>query len=126
MADITPADPVPTAADTVREQDKIMLILAYFGILSLIPLLTVKDSNYVKWHAKQGIVLTGAVVAVEIVFTIVFGIIAAIIHPLAFLIGCFAPLISLGFMGLAIFCMVKAIGGERWRIPVIADLADKF
>jgi uncharacterized membrane protein len=125
MADLTPANPAPLA-DTVRDQDKIMLILAYFGIFALIPLLTVKDSAYVKWHAKQGIVLTGAVVAAEIAFTIVFGIIAAIIHPLAFLIGCFAPLISLGFMVVAIYCMVKAVGGERWRIPVVADLADKF
>ena len=43
--------------DTVREQDKVQLILAYLGILSLIPMLTVKDSEFVKWHAKQGLVL---------------------------------------------------------------------
>jgi uncharacterized membrane protein len=43
--------------NSVREQDKIMLVLAYLGILALIPFLTVKDSEYVKWHAKQGLVL---------------------------------------------------------------------
>lgn len=43
--------------DTVREQDKIMLVLSYLGVLALIPLLTVKDSDFVKWHAKQGLIL---------------------------------------------------------------------
>ena len=33
--------------EPVRDQDKIMLILSYLGLLSLIPLLTVKDSPYV-------------------------------------------------------------------------------
>ena len=48
-------------ADTVREQDKIMLVLAYLPcLLCLIPLLTVKDSPFVTWHAKQGLVLIWA------------------------------------------------------------------
>src|SRR5215469_5978975 len=50
----------PTGAVTgnvVRDQDKVMLVLAYLGLLALIPLLTVNDSEFVKWHAKNGLVL---------------------------------------------------------------------
>lgn len=47
----TPPTPPPT--DTIRDNDKIMLVLCYLGLLALIPLFTVKDSDYVHWHARQ-------------------------------------------------------------------------
>jgi fumarate reductase subunit D len=98
-------------AETVREQDKIMLVLAYLGILALIPLLTVKDSEYVKWHAKQGTVLFVAM----FVLTLVFGIFPILECPLFVLWGV-----------LTIMGIVKAVGGVRWRMPVLADLSEKF
>jgi uncharacterized membrane protein len=100
--------------DTVRDQDKIMLVLAYLGILSLIPLLTVKDSDYVKWHAKQGLVLgLGGGVAISIIAMIpVVGLSVCLLGP--------------GLLVLCIMGIIKAMGGQRWRIPLAADLADKF
>jgi uncharacterized membrane protein len=109
----SPIQPV-SGTDTVREQDKIMLILSYIGIFALIPLLTVKDSDYVKWHAKQGIVF--GVTAFVAMFVI--GII-----PFVNFLDC--PLI-IGFWAVNIIGMIKATKGERWPIPVIADLAAKF
>lgn len=104
--------------ETVRDQDKVMLVLSYFGLFSLIPLLTVKDSEYVKWHAKQGLVMLGAFIAWAIV-----GLILGLIPFLGLALSC------LGWVGLwvvDIMAMVKALKGERWRIPVVADIADKF
>ena len=48
----------PPPADVVREQDKLMLVFSYLSLLALVPLLTVNDSDYVRWHAKNGLVLT--------------------------------------------------------------------
>jgi fumarate reductase subunit D len=97
--------------DQVREQDKIMLVLAYLGILSLIPLLTVKDSDYVKWHAKQGLVLGIAWFVISI--------------PLAFIP--FAPCLAfVGGIVLVVMGIKSALEGKRWRMPLLADLADKF
>ncbi len=100
--------------DTVRDQDKIMLVLAYLGILALIPMLTVKDSDFVKWHAKQGLVLgVGGGIAVTIIGMIpIVGLISCVLMP-AILVLC--------VMGI-----IKAMGGQRWRIPVVADIADKL
>lgn len=107
--------PVATATETVREQDKIMLILSYLGILSLIPLLTVKDSEFVKWHAKQGLVLAIA----STILIVVLGWIPVL--------GCIAaPVGGIGFLVFAILGITKSLKGERYRIPVLADLADKF
>jgi fumarate reductase subunit D len=110
---------VPGGAETVREQDKVQLILAYLGILALVPLLTVKDSEFVKWHAKNGLVLG---VGGGIAISVVFGILGQIVG----ILGCLAPLAYLGLLIVDIMAMLKALKGERWRIPLVSDLADKF
>ena len=112
---------VPQAAvqgDQIRENDKIMLVLAYLGILSLIPLLTVKDSDYVKFHARQGL----ALMLVWIGWWIV-GFILAFIPLLGFVLNCGG---HLAFLALMIVGIVKAFKPERWRIPVVASIADMF
>ncbi len=105
--------------DTVREQDKIFLILSYLGIFALIPLLTVKDSEYVKWHAKQGLVFgLGGGIALTILAAIV-----GMIPVLGLVLDC---VLWLGFFGVSVMCMMKAVKGERWPIPVVADIAAKL
>ena len=104
----------PVGGNTVREEDKIQLVLAYLGLLSLIPLLTVKDSEFVKWNAKQGLVLFIALIVVNLVQVIPF---------IGQLIGCVA------FVGYVVACILgitKSLKGERWTIPLISDLASKF
>jgi fumarate reductase subunit D len=105
-------------ADTVREQDKIQLVLAYLGLLCLIPFLTVKDSEYVKWHAKQGLVMMIAWIPFSIALMVV-----GMIPVIGWILSCVAPI---GGLVLMIMAIMKALKGERWRIPLLADLADKF
>jgi fumarate reductase subunit D len=104
-----------TGQDTVREQDKIQLVLAYMPcLLSLIPFLTVKDSDFVKWHAKQGLVLTIGGGIILIVLSII---------PFVNFATC---LLGPGMLVLMVMGIMKSLKGERWRIPGAADLADKF
>ena len=44
-----------------------MIVLSYFGLLALIPLLVDKDDPEVQWHAKHGLVLTVAWVVLFVV-----------------------------------------------------------
>ena len=123
---MTPQDQRPAqiqsvgGTDTIRENDKIMLVLAYLGIFALIPLLTVKDSDYVKWHAKQGLVFgVGGGIALTIIATIL-----GFIPVLGWFASCFG---YLGFVGFNLYVMIaKALKGERYRIPLFADIADKL
>lgn len=105
---------VGPVGDVVRDQDKIMIVLSYLGILCLIPLLTVKDSEYVKWHAKQGLAIFIVWIALNLLHIIPF---------LGTALACagFAALLVVDIMA-----MVKGLNGIRWRIPVITDLAEKF
>jgi fumarate reductase subunit D len=105
-------------AETVREQDKVMLVLSYLGILSLIPLLTVKDSDYVKWHAKQGLVYMFGVIPLAIVVFLV-----SLIPFIGWLFGCAG---WIGYFVVEVMAIMRALKGQRWRIPVIADIAEKL
>ncbi|MBX7099432.1 MAG: DUF4870 domain-containing protein [Myxococcaceae bacterium] len=105
---------VGSGTETVRDQDKVMLILSYLGLLALIPLLTVKDSEFVKWHAKQGLVMLGPFVILSIITPIPI---------LGWLLGC-AGIIACWVFD--IMAMVKALKGERWKIPVVGDIATKL
>lgn len=101
--------------DTVREQDKIMLILAYCPcLMPVIPFITVKDSEYVKWHAKQGLVLTvgGGLILSAL----------TLLGPLAFANCLLGP----ALLVVMILGITKALKGERWPIPLVSDLANKF
>jgi fumarate reductase subunit D len=109
------------AGDVIREQDKIMLVLAYLGLLALIPLLTVKDSDYVKWHAKQGLTLLIAWIVVAIGTSIL-----AVVPIVGWIIGLLGCFVHLGFLALSIIAIVKAFQPMRWRIPLVADLAEKI
>ncbi len=114
MAPESPAPESPTAGDVVREQDKIMLVLAYLGIFCLFPLLTVKDSEYVKWHAKQGL----ALFIVEIA--------AALVNILPAIGQCVYAILFVGFIVVSVLAIVKAFAPMRWRIPLVATIADKL
>jgi uncharacterized membrane protein len=108
-----PISPVGGGAEQVREQDKVHLILSYLGVLCLIPLLTVKDSPFVQWHAKQGLAL----------MLVGFGSTLVWMVPYLNIINCFLwPAMAV----VAVMSVLKAFQGYRWRIPVIADLSEKF
>jgi uncharacterized membrane protein len=101
-----------------------MVVLSYLWILALIPLLTKKDDNEVQWHAKNGLALLGA----EIVVWIAFWIIGFALRN-SFL-GCGLATIQcavwLAFLVLRVICIVKGVGGQRLRIPVVTDMAEKM
>jgi uncharacterized membrane protein len=99
------------------------LVLSYLGILSLIPFLAKKDDAEVQWHAKNGVALFGAEVVVWIVF-LILGF--ALRGMLGCGIGVIQCVIWLVFLVISILCIMKAIGGQRYRIPVITDFAEKM
>ncbi len=110
-----------TVGEKRKSEDVIFLILAYFGIFALIPFFVVKDNEYVRWHSKQGLVLVGF----EIILWIALMIIGFI--PILNIIFAFLGLfIWLGILILHVLCIVKALKGERWYVPLVGKYADKF
>ncbi|HET7435500.1 MAG TPA: DUF4870 domain-containing protein [Thermoanaerobaculia bacterium] len=102
------------------------VVLSYLGILSLIPYLAKKDDpdQEIRWHARNGL----ALFLVELIVWIVLFVLSFVL-PRGMGMGCGVSAIqcvaSLGFLVISIICIVKAVGGQRYRIPVITDFAEK-
>src|SRR5258708_5280693 len=116
-----PPPPTGTPPGTASPTRGIMLVLAYLGILAVIPLVTEKNDPEVQWHAKHGLVLLVAEV-------ILFCILGVLVH-IPFL-GCLAalgfPLLGLVIMLFHIYLIIKANNGQRVLIPGISEFADRF
>jgi uncharacterized membrane protein len=81
---------------------------------------------YVRFHAAQSIVVFGGLHVIEIILGMFFGV------GMFTGVGGFSMAWALsGLVGLVVFVlwillMVKAYQGERFRVPVAADLAEKI
>jgi len=93
------------------ENRTLMAVLAYVGILVLVPLLTdAKKDPFVKYHVKQGLVLliTGIIVG-AISWIPLIGWAAGIIVFILFIMG-----------------ILNALNGKEQPLPIIGQFADKF
>ncbi len=122
-----PPPPPPAGGGTAPGSDRtLMLVLAYLGLFALIPLLMKKEDSEIQWHSKNGLVLSVAWFVIYVAWQVLSFVLVKIIGPFAclgWLAGC---LIAIGFLVLDIVAMVKAINGQRMRIPVVTDIAEKF
>jgi uncharacterized membrane protein len=100
----------------------IMLVLSYVWLLSLIPLFTKRDDPEVQWHAKNGLVLAIAITLIEIVFTI-FSYYFPMLGCLVSVVPC---ALGVGYLVVTIMAIIKAINGQRLRLPVLTDTAEKL
>lgn len=112
-------------ADTTAEYDKVdieqnkgMAVLAYLGILVLIPLFAAKESKFARFHSNQGLLLCIAAIAYSIVYTILSSIIIAISWRLSIIVSLLG-LFSLVFLVLAIIGIINAANGKAKELPVI-------
>ncbi|HMB25870.1 MAG TPA: DUF4870 domain-containing protein [Patescibacteria group bacterium] len=96
------------------EENKILAAISYLGILCLIPILLKKDSKFVMFHAKQGLVLFIAEVAISFI---------NIIPILGQMIWLAAALI---FIVVSVMGIIKAYQGVWWKIPIVSEYAKKI
>ncbi len=102
------------AEDKEIQEGKVLALLSYLGVLCLVPLLLKKENKFVLFHGKQGLVLFLGELAAAIIGIIPF-------------VGWFIGFISIILFGiLSLLGIVQVLMGNYWKIPVVADLAEKF
>jgi uncharacterized membrane protein len=97
------------------EENKILAVIAYFGILFLVPMLTKKDSPFAMFHAKQGLIITLVWVA--------YGILSVLPFIGWFVIAPFGWILALV---LNILGIVYAAQGEMKEIPLVGQFGKKI
>jgi uncharacterized membrane protein len=103
-----------------------MLVLAYMWPLAVIPLLLAKDDADVQWHAKHGLVLMGAELALFLGLSVVATVFTIVTIGVFFIASFAFVFLWTGVLLLHIYAIVRALGGSRLIIPVVSDYASRF
>lgn len=116
-----------------EEQDinnnKVLSLFSYLGILVLIPILAAKDSKFAKFHANQGLVIIIAGIALEVINIIINVIFNFTIYKIAIVGTILSILVSLIFwilsillLVLVVYGIVSACQGKAVRFPFVDKL----
>ena len=100
------------------QNNKVMAILAYLGILVLIPLFAAKESKFARYHTNQGLVLCIAEIAYGITYGVLSSIILAISWRLYFITSIIG-LVSLVFLVILVIGIMNAANGRAKELPII-------
>ena len=109
------------------------------GIIAIICLIMEKENRFVKFHALQSILLHVAFIVVAIAVWII-GVILVIAGLAAsaatnsgalgglgsLLFGLIWLVVIVCYVGGLIYAAVKAYGGEKFMLPIIGGMADKW
>jgi len=93
-------------------------MLAYITIIPAIIFLVMEPYNkskFVRFHSFQCLCLAGCGVVAQIALSVI-PIIGWIL----------IPFVGLGILVLAIICLIKASQGQKFKLPFIGDLAEKW
>jgi uncharacterized membrane protein len=103
------------------EKNKIYGILAYLGILCLVPILAAKDSPFAKYHANQGLVLF----LLEIVLWFALYMVSILLTMLPGGLGLLSAILGLVYLVpliLLILGVINAAAGKCVPLPVIGGI----
>ena len=108
------------------DNNKIFGILAYIGILFIVPLIAAKESLYAKFHANQGLVLFIAnliLVAITRVLSAVLTLVTfGQLPTMVIWISNLLPgAVGIGVLVFMILGIVNACSGEPKRLPFIGN-----
>lgn len=96
---------------TDANNNKVMGVLAYLGILVLIPILAAKESPFARYHANQGLVLWIA--------EMIAGVVGSILVLIPILGGLLSTALSLASLALTIIGIVNVCNGKAKELPLI-------
>lgn len=110
-----PPSPVPPPPTGSGSNNTGMAILAYLGILIIVPFLTeAKNDPFVKYHIKQGLTL---IIAEVVAWFFVF---------IPFIGWMLSPLVWLFIIVMIVIGIMNAASGKQVELPVIGKFARNF
>ena len=104
------------------QSNKVLAVLAYLGLLVLVPIFAAKDSKFARFHANQGLVLFLA----EIIYGFVVSILTTVLFLISWVIGVLVSfvlnLLWLVFLAFVIMGIVYAATGKAKELPIIGKI----
>ena len=100
------------------EKNKFMAILAYFGILVIIPILAAKESKFARFHSNQGLILCIAAILYSVAYSILSSVILSISWHLYWLVSIIG-LLGFAFLIWFVIGIINAAQGTAKELPLI-------
>lgn len=97
--------------------NKTMGILAYLGILVLIPLFTSRQSKFAMFHTEQGITLAIGEVILSAIMTVF-----AFIPVVGWIINAILGVVGLVLLILAIIGIINSANGQAKELPIVGKI----
>jgi uncharacterized membrane protein len=120
---------VSGAATAGGLSDNVAGLLCYIpGLIAPIVFLVIepyKRNRFVRFHAFQSIFLSLAWFAVSFAYNFISEVAGSISWRLFSVLDHIFPIVGLGFGVVVVVAMVKTYQGERWKLPVIGEYAEK-
>ncbi|MGN0613247.1 MAG: hypothetical protein ACI4JB_05035 [Porcipelethomonas sp.] len=101
------------------EQNKVLAAVGYIPVLFLVPLLAAPQSQYAKFHANQGLILTIASIALGIARSVLCAIFG--IMPLfkEFVPTIISAVVSVAILAYMVIGIITASQGKAKKLPII-------
>jgi uncharacterized membrane protein len=115
-----------TVATRTGISDNAAAAISYFTFFPAIVFLLIapyKERNYVRFHAWQSVLLCITAFVVDILFGAV-ALLTLFLGTLA--LAYTLRIISLLWLVLWLVCVIQAMNGKRFRIPLLGSIAEKL
>ncbi len=113
---------------TGLEQNIAGLLCYVLGWLTgLIFFLIEKENKFVRFHALQSLITSGAITIVHMIVwnLIITNILLAISWRMWWLTSAVSTILGLGHFALIVFLIYKAYSNEMFKVPIAGDIAEK-
>ena len=96
-------------------------------IFSVVAASVEKKSRFVRFHAFQSLLLHAVAIVLGIGLNVVQIALASInLGAVGLLLSLVGMVVGVAFLGMAVFMMIKANGGEEFELPVIGPMARQW
>ncbi len=93
---------------------RVMAIMSYLGVLSLVPLVVNKKDPYVYFHARQGVILW--MWEVLAIYTLLLPTVGKMFFKFS----------SVACLVLSVVGIISVLLGRAWKFPLVGDWAAKL
>jgi len=100
--------------ETISLLQKLLAIISYLGVLSLLVMILRKKTKPVHFHVRQGVALFVAEIICTLILAIPF---------IGWIIGFIGWILCILF---SVLGLIKAAKGKEWPIPILGKLATKI
>jgi len=96
-------------------------------VFSVVAAIVEKQNRFVRFHAFQSLLLHAAAFVLSFALYAAQMVLVAIhLGPVSLLLSLLSMVVGVAFLGLAVFMMIKANGGEEFELPTIGPMARQW